>query len=171
MTVCQKLWCFTSLALEVRNWMLHNIIVFLQIVISTFKSPKSEQNAKNIESCNYTLSGFWFISGSCIYILHRIYSLLHLSLLSHLWNHFSSFISMEKRIKNFWVAGFFLPTINATVFSQGIINRFFTVHIKWRKFGAKGCKGQIKSKQVVHFSWNCSFSKDTNERCLPWEFI
>ena len=25
--------------------------------------------------------------------------------------------SMEKRIKNFWVAGFFLPAINATVFN------------------------------------------------------
>ena len=24
--------------------------------------------------------------------------------------------SMEKRIKKFWIAGFFLPTINATVF-------------------------------------------------------
>ena len=25
--------------------------------------------------------------------------------------------SMEKQIQNFWIAGFFLPTINATVFS------------------------------------------------------
>ena len=26
--------------------------------------------------------------------------------------------SMEKRIKKFWIAGFFLPAINATVFSN-----------------------------------------------------
>ena len=28
---------------------------------------------------------------------------------------------MEKQIKNFWVAGFFLPAINATVFSKARI--------------------------------------------------
>ena len=32
---------------------------------------------------------------------------------------------MEKRIKKFWVAGFFLPAINATVFSK--LNKSFTV--------------------------------------------
>ena len=42
-------------------------------------------------------------------------------MLSHLWNHFLGFISMEKRIKRFWVAGFFLPAINATVFRKSKI--------------------------------------------------
>ena len=37
-------------------------------------------------------------------------------MLSHLWNHFLRFISMEKQKKIFWTAVFFLPVINATVF-------------------------------------------------------
>ena len=37
-------------------------------------------------------------------------------MLSHLWNPFLSFISIEKRINIFWISGFFLPVINATVF-------------------------------------------------------
>ena len=41
-----------------------------------------------------------------------------------------SFISMEKWIKKIWVAEFFLPAINATVFSMYIsIVCFFTFHI------------------------------------------
>ena len=44
-------------------------------------------------------------------------------MLSHLWNNFLSLISMEKRIKKFWIAGFFIPAINATVFS--------TFKVKW----------------------------------------
>ena len=50
-------------------------------------------------------------------------------MLSHLWNHFLSFISMEKQIKNFWVAGFFLPAINATVFSVTFLSKYQVVHI------------------------------------------
>ena len=45
-------------------------------------------------------------------------------MVSHLWNHFLSFISMEKGINFFWIAGFFLPAINATVFKQ-IFSRQF----------------------------------------------
>ena len=36
----------------------------------------------------------------------------------HLWNHFLSSISTEKWTKKIWIAGFFSPTINATVFNK-----------------------------------------------------
>ena len=36
------------------------------------------------------------------------------------WNHFLSFISMEKPIKKFCIAGFFLAAINATVFRNWV---------------------------------------------------
>ena len=40
---------------------------------------------------------------------------------------FAMKFAMEKRIKKFWIAGFFLPAINATVFRAEILekNRWF----------------------------------------------
>ena len=53
-------------------------------------------------------------------------------MLFHLWNHFLSFISMEKWIKKFGVAGFFLPTIYATVFrNQNIFFSLWIVYSFW----------------------------------------
>ena len=38
---------------------------------------------------------------------------------------------MEKRIKNFWTAGFFLPAINATVFSGPNNGVVLNKHVGW----------------------------------------
>ena len=51
--------------------------------------------------------------------------------------------SMEKGIKKFWVAGFFLPAINATVFSEVCGKKlvFYTLLL------LKGCE-EIKNLSV-----------------------
>ena len=58
---------------------------------------------------------------------------------------FLSFISMKKRIKFFWIAGFFLPAINATVFRNISRNR-------------------SENKNFVNQLWSVSLSLPRNEK-------
>ena len=59
---------------------------------------------------------------------------------------------MEKQIENFWIAGFFLPAINATVFSPQFTNKRTQYELTFRYIlalkntnEAKGTRPEIKS--------------------------
>ena len=70
-------------------------------------------------------------------------------MLSHLWNHFLSSIWMEKRIKNFWIAGFFFPD-KCTLYSLGPRELVFT-----------------KSKYSPWCVKTCSVTSCFLENCFP----
>ena len=55
--------------------------------------------------------------------------------------------SMEKQIKNFWVAGFFLPGINSTVFNleEGLVKFVIWPSGRWTKFRNRNWLGQFSS--------------------------
>ena len=70
-------------------------------------------------------------------------------MLSLYCNQFLSFIPMEKRIKKFWIAGFFLPAINATVISLEFLSTSVR-SILFLGFGAFLCwKGNKRLKICV----------------------
>ena len=76
---------------------------------------------------------------------------------SHLWNHLLCFISMEKQIIFFWIAGFFLPAINATVFTNILVvpmSRMYHLSI-WNLF-------------IINFTLKTTFRKPQNSFRHDW---
>ena len=85
--------------------------------------------------------------------------------------------SIEKRIKKFWTAGFFLPAINATVFSTETNDASFPVLVlgNGNSIESTACKDKISTKKCKKLKkkGKCEDKKtwkkcmETCQKCTP----